>query len=118
MSKKNIAIILLVCLTGLAVIGALVFLGKKQVQPPPRVYKIGAVHSGGSYKNAFDGLKEGLKDFGWEEGKNISFVEVNTGGSTEEAQKAAQKFIQEKFDIIYSVSTPPTKAMAEGTADR
>jgi putative ABC transport system substrate-binding protein len=118
MSKKNIVIILLVCLAGLAVIGALVFMGKQQVQPSPRVYKIGAVHAGGSYKNAVDGLKEGLKDFGWAEGKNISFVEVNTGGSTEEAQKAAQKFIQEKVDVIYSVSTPPTKAMKEGTADK
>ncbi len=115
MPKKIIIIALLVCLAGLAAISAFLFLGKQKVVEPPRVYKIGAVSYGGSYQNAISGLKEGLKDFGWEEGKNISFIIVDAGGKPEEVKKAAQRFIQEKVDVIYSIATPVTKIVAEET---
>ena len=116
MSKKSIIIVLLFCLAGLAIAAAFLFLGKQQPpSPPARVYKIGAVHYGGSYQNAVDGLKEGLKDFGLEEGKNVSFMIVDAGGKPEEVEKAVQKFIQEKVDVIYPIATPVTKIVKKET---
>ena len=40
-----------------------------EAQPAPRVYRIGVVLQGGPYFAAVDGLRAGLKELGFEEGK-------------------------------------------------
>src|SRR5438034_11049796 len=38
----------------------------------PRVSRVGIIHQGGSYNSALDGLRDELKELGWEEGKQRS----------------------------------------------
>ena len=36
-----------------------------------KVYRVGVIHQGGPYKAVVDGLRDGLRQLGYEEGKQI-----------------------------------------------
>ena len=45
-----------------------VFLAEAQ---QAKVYRVGVIHQGGPYKAVVDGLRDGLRQLGYEEGKQI-----------------------------------------------
>lgn len=73
---------------------------------PPRVYRVGVVSYGGQHTEAIEGLKEGMRTLGYEEGRHISYLERNAEGSLEKVKTVAQEFIQENVDAVYSITTP------------
>ncbi len=80
---------------------------------PAKSYLVGVVSFGGAHKEAIAGLTEGLKALGYEEGVNISYDIVDAAGSDEKAKEAAVKFLGEKADAVYAVSTPVTAQVAK-----
>ncbi len=40
---------------------------------PARVHRVGVVHQGGAYSPTVNGLREGLRKLGLEEGKQVAF---------------------------------------------
>lgn len=59
---------------------------------------------GASYLPAIDGLREGLKDLGLEEGKQYVFHVRDTKGDVTAVESAAKGLEDEKVDVIYAVT--------------
>ncbi|OFI06722.1 ABC transporter substrate binding protein [Clostridium acetireducens DSM 10703] len=63
------------------------------------------------------GFLDGLKSKGFEEGKNLEIDYQNSQGDIPAAQTIAQKFVSEKDDLIFAISTPSSQAAFNTTKD-
>jgi putative ABC transport system substrate-binding protein len=82
-----------------------------------KVYKIGVVQLvehvalDASYKGFVDGLKEA----GYEDGKNIKIDYQNAQGEQANCQTIAQKLVNDQDDLILAIATPAAQAVANLT---
>jgi putative ABC transport system substrate-binding protein len=82
---------------------------------PPRVYRVGVVLLGGPYSAAINGLRDGLKELGLEEGRQL-ILHVRDVRSDPLAIEAAARHLEaEKVDLIYSVTTSASIAVKRVT---
>ncbi len=81
----------------------------------PRVYRVGVIHHGGLYEAAVEGLREGLRELGWEEGKQFALIVKNTQGDRKAVEKAARELERDNVDLIYSVTYSATVAVKRAT---
>jgi len=79
------------------------------------VYRVGVVLLGGQYSAAIDGLRDGLKELGLEEGKQVVFYVRDLNGDRKLVESAARGLEGEKVDLIYSVATSVTIAVKRAT---
>jgi ABC-type uncharacterized transport system substrate-binding protein len=99
------------CLLLLALVAAPFASGAQQA----RVHRVGIVLLGGSYYRAVDGLRDGLKEMGLEEGKQVVFHVREIKGAVMSAEAAATALETEKVDLIYTVTTSVTAAAKRAT---
>jgi putative ABC transport system substrate-binding protein len=74
----------------------------------PRVYRVGVLHLGGPYAAAVDGLRDGLKELGLEEGRHVIFHVRDLRGDPKAVPAAARALESERVDVIYAVTTSVT----------
>jgi putative ABC transport system substrate-binding protein len=79
--------------------------------------RIGVILPGGPLHEAIDGLKDGLREIGLEEGKHFSLTIRDTKGDAKEAETAARTFEQEKVSFIYTLTTSVTTAAKGATTN-
>jgi putative ABC transport system substrate-binding protein len=82
---------------------------------PPRVYRVGVVHQGGPYSQAVDGLRDGLRELGLEEGKQLLLRVHDAKGNLKAVEAAARSLEEEKVDLIYAIATSVTIATKRAT---
>jgi putative tryptophan/tyrosine transport system substrate-binding protein len=70
-----------------------------------KVYRVGVIHQGGPYKAVVDGLRDGLKQSGYEDGKQILLEIRDTKSDLKLVEEAAKTFEREKINLIYAVAT-------------
>ena len=76
-------------------------------------YRIGVLHPGGSQYETLDGLREGLKELGLNEGKELILEIRDLKGDASAAEKEAAAFEKKNVSLIYALTTPViTKAKA------
>ena len=63
------------------------------------------------------GFIEALKSKGYEDGKNIQIDYQNAQGDMPTTQTIAQKFVSQKQDLIFAISTPSAQAAYNATKD-
>ncbi|HLE12408.1 MAG: hypothetical protein A2504_01360 [Bdellovibrionales bacterium RIFOXYD12_FULL_39_22] len=63
----------------------------------------------------FEGLKAGLQERNYVEGKNIHYLFNGTIDSIDELDSAVEKLLAQKPDLIYSAPTPPLLALQKAT---
>jgi putative ABC transport system substrate-binding protein len=80
-----------------------------------KVYRIGVVFPGGPLSETIDGLRKGLTDLGFEEGKQFTLTIRDTRGNAKEAADAARTFEQEKVNLIYAIASTVITAAKEAT---
>jgi putative tryptophan/tyrosine transport system substrate-binding protein len=107
--SKKIVVLLLATL-------ALASVCLAQVQQT-KVYRVGVIHDGGPYYAAVDGLKEGLKDLGFVEGKQYVLETRDLKGDRRAAEAAARSLEREKVDLIYTVATSVTTEVKRATTE-
>lgn len=61
------------------------------------------------------GFEAGLASAGFKEGVNVTYDRQNAQGDMGKAQSIAKKFIDAKVDLIHSIATPTTQAIAKAT---
>ena len=83
---------------------------------PGRIYSVGVVHQGGAYRQSVDGLLDGLRDLGFEEGKQFVLDVRDTQGDLPSVEAAAKSLEAKKVDVILSVATSVTLAVKRATA--
>jgi ABC-type uncharacterized transport system substrate-binding protein len=81
-----------------------------------KTYRVGVVHLGGPYHAMIDGLRGGLKELGFEEGKHYVLHIRDVKGDPKALEPTAKALEQEKVDLIYSLSTSITLAVKRATA--
>ncbi|MBQ6820757.1 MAG: ABC transporter substrate-binding protein [Clostridium sp.] len=67
--------------------------------------------------SAREGFIEGLKEKGYEEGKNIKIDYQNAQGDNPTAQTIAQKFVSDEKDLILAIATNSAQAAYNATKD-
>ena len=79
-------------------------------------HHVGVVSFGGGQREVVIGMQEGMRELGYEEGKNIAYTIVEAN-SDERVRAAAEEFLRDKVDAVYSASTPITKQVARVIKD-
>jgi putative ABC transport system substrate-binding protein len=82
---------------------------------PARIYRVGVVLLGGPYSLVVDGLREGLKELGFEEGNQFTFDVRDTKGDIKAVEAAARDMERASVELIYSVATSVTVATKRST---
>lgn len=90
---------------------------ESHAQPAGKVYRVGVVHQGGPYHAVVDGLRDGLKELGFEEGKQFVLEIRDAKGNLKVVEEAAQKFQRDTVDLIYAFPTSTTIVVKRVTAD-
>ena len=67
--------------------------------------------------SANKGFIDGLKEKGYEDGKNIKIEQQNAQGKIDTAQQIAGQFVTSNKDLIFSIATPTTQAVLNATKD-
>ena len=86
-----------------------------EAQPAGKVYRVGVVLQGGPYYAAVDGLRAGLKDLGFEEGKQYILHIRDVKSDLAAVGEMARNLEQEKVDLIYAVGTSVSLAVQRAT---
>lgn len=81
------------------------------IKETDRFHKIGVVYAGGSYDQAFLGLKEGLAERGYKENDKIKYEVKDVKGNLNEVKNAVDELMYDRVDVIYAISTPVTKSV-------
>ena len=66
---------------------------------------------------SYRGFVDGLKEAGYEDGKNIIIDYQNAQGEQANCITIGQKFINDKSDLILAIATPAAQAVANMTKD-
>ena len=80
-----------------------------------RLYRIGVVLHGGTYSDAVDGLRHGLKQAGVLEGREYVLHLRETKGELKAVGGLARALESEKVDLIYSLATSVTLEVKAAT---
>jgi len=72
-------------------------------------YTVGVVNLNEEHDKIFTGFKEGLTDYGYIEGQNIAYVYHGSRVKMSDLEKDLQSLINDKVDLILSITTPATK---------
>src|SRR5262245_27662809 len=78
------------------------------------VRRVGISHQGGPYEGLVEGLRQGLRELGLEEGKHI-VLEIRTTSDLKAVEQAARDLEREKVDLIYTIATSVTIAAKHAT---
>jgi putative tryptophan/tyrosine transport system substrate-binding protein len=82
-----------------------------------KAYRVGVILEGGPYYAAVDGLKDGLKELGFTEGKQYVLAIGDLRGDRRAAEAAARSLEREKVDLIYSIGTSVTTVAKRATTE-
>ena len=86
------------------------------VQPQQgRVFRVGALWVGGAASASIDGLRDGLRELGFEEGKQFLFHLRDGNGDIKSVETAAKRLESERVDLVYTVATSVTLAAKRAT---
>ena len=80
-----------------------------------KIYRIGVLFPGGALSETVDGLRKGLKELGFEEGKQFTLIIQDTKGDAKAAADAARTFEQARVNLIYAIASSVIVATKEAT---
>jgi ABC-type uncharacterized transport system substrate-binding protein len=100
------------------VVGLLASAVVANAQQPGKVWKIGVLVSSSQSVNAprDEALRQGLRDFGYEEGKNITMEYRYAEGKTERLNQLASELVEQKVDVIVVGGTRVATAAKKATS--
>ena len=80
------------------------------------VRRVGVVYHGGPYEPSIDGLRDGLRAAGLEEGRHVALLLRNVRGDVAAAEAAARALERDdKADVIVAITTPAALAAKRAT---
>jgi putative ABC transport system substrate-binding protein len=86
-------------------------------QPAPKVWRIGYLDQGSALRNRvyLDGLRKGLRELGWVEGRNIALEVRSAEGKTDLLPALAAELARLEVDVIVAWTTPAALAAKRAT---
>lgn len=86
-----------------------------EAQPPAKVYRVGVVLEGGPYYAAVDGVRAGLREQGFEEGKQYTLEVRDVKGDLAAVAVAARSLERGHVDVIYALATSVSVRVQQAT---
>src|SRR6516225_9090144 len=83
-------------------------------QKPMTVYRIGFLRNGPPPETFIGGFRQGLREFGYVEGQNIS-IEYGLAGNADQLPDAAAELVRRNVEVIIASGTPPVVAAKNAT---
>src|SRR6266550_8393807 len=80
------------------------------------VGRIGVLTPGGDFAPVLEGMRQGLAQLGYVEGKQITLIVEDTKMETLDPVKAAMRLVAAKPDLLVTVATSHTAAAKQATA--
>jgi putative ABC transport system substrate-binding protein len=83
-----------------------------------KVYRVGIVSGAETFVDIADGFKAKMTELGYVEGENIIYDLQGLNADPEGEKQVAEKFVQDKVDLIFAFPTDPAvvaKAATQGT---
>ncbi len=84
---------------------------------PGKGSRLGVILQGGPYYDVIDGLRDGLRQLGLEEGKHLVLEIRDTKGDLKAVEEAARNLERDKVNLIYAIATSVTIAVKRATAE-
>ena len=84
-----------------------------RAQQPGKVWRMGLIAHG--HESFYDALFEGLREYGYEEGRNLIVERRYARGDAERFKEFAAEMVRLKVDIIIVVTTPAALAVMNAT---
>jgi putative tryptophan/tyrosine transport system substrate-binding protein len=101
----TVGLIVVALLVGVALAGA-----------PVRPYRVAVLTPGMPFSLALEGLREGLAQLGYHEGKDMTFLVEDVQGEVASLASQAAKIVEAHPDLIFTVGTAATTAAKQATA--
>ena len=116
--KKKIALLLcgILSISALVGCGSSKESGEKSTEAKKEIGIIQWIQHG-ALDEANKGFVDGLKEKGYEDGKNITLDQQNAQGKNDTAQQICSQFVNGKKDLIFSVATPAVQTAYNATKD-
>jgi len=86
-----------------------------QAQPASQVHRIGVLLHDGAPPGLLEAFREGLRELGYAEGKNIAIELRNAEGKNERLSALADELVRLKVEVILAVNTPSAHAAKKAT---
>jgi len=87
------------------------------VAQQPKVYRVGVLLPGSPWYEAIDGLRQGLRELGLEEGKHFVLEIHDTKGDVKTAEAAARNLEGDRVTLIYAVADSVVAAARRATTN-
>jgi putative tryptophan/tyrosine transport system substrate-binding protein len=87
-----------------------------EAQPAGKKYRVGVVLEGGPFYRTIDGMRDGLKELGFEEGTQYILHIRDVKGDPTALEETARALEREKVDLIWSLATSVTLPVKRATA--
>ena len=89
-----------------------------RAQQPGKVYRIGTLDGGSPTGRAYlwDAFRQGLRELGYVEGKNLILEQRWSEGNREQQAALVDELIRRKVDVIATASTGPALAAKKATS--
>jgi putative ABC transport system substrate-binding protein len=100
----------------MAALSLLVPLQVTHAQPAGKIPRLGVLSGGSAGNPPFEAFRQGLRDLGWVEGKNLIVEYRFAEGQVDRLPALAAELVQLKVDIIAAGPTPPAMAAKNATA--
>jgi putative ABC transport system substrate-binding protein len=86
-------------------------------QPAAKLWRIGFLDQGSLANNRLyvDGLRQGLADLGWVEGRTVFIESRFAEGKTDQLPQLAAELVRSKMDVIVTSTTPAALAAKHAT---
>ncbi len=81
-----------------------------------KTYTIGVINIVPALDNTLEGFKEGMTEFGYIEGENITYIYNGATTDMSQLDAVAQGLVEANVDLILAIATPSTKAAQKATA--
>ncbi len=93
--------------------------GGSQQAAGEKTYKIGVVQlvEHGALDEANRGFVDGLKERGYEVGKNVKLDQQNAQADQSNLQNIVQRFVSDKVDLVCAIATPSVQSAANVTKE-
>ena len=84
-----------------------------RAQQAGKVWRMGFIAHG--HESFYDALFEGLRDYGYEEGRNLIVERRYAGGHAERFKEFAAEMVRQNVDVVVVVTTPAALAVMNGS---
>jgi putative ABC transport system substrate-binding protein len=94
------------------VIAGLLFagpIGRAQAQQGAKVYRVGVLSPGAAPLGPLEAFRDGLRDLGYVEGKNVAIDWRFAEGRNDVLPQLAHKLAEVKIDVIVAINTQATR---------